>query len=828
MLCFQVTHLGLQRKVLAELGKSQSLVQPSELYQFCLMSGLVVGPQLEPSLLQQRRHLLDVALEQSLVNIIISAVREWSDGRYSKVGCNLKFLLDWAWARVVNIKNTIDTNTLGLFDHTMSDADEGARGVLVSLSGQLAQLVTVLSSLSSVGGVITEVGLDTLDCKLNVTGLVLLYSQAISWFLNVGLLPEQPEGPHSPYPVSVLERQYRDKRRQMAGCHGPAGRPGLLVDILCEDIGEDLIKSFQKGGGTGCYPPPSLHSLITIFLSESPAPAKLRLVQYFFLDLAHLLPQHQFPDLVDSLIKFPSAFSLPPSIIKLTQAFWLLDHEDWEDSVSMMLDPLLQEDDLTPEHHRAVLVCLLSQGQAALALKYTRIRRPPVLTAQDISLHISVLLANGAIQEAFTFQRSRRSSNLLPVFYKKAEELAKLDSVLQLSLTAQEEREFVSFLQSSSRADCQEVLLMYYLQRSRFTEALQLNSSLQARGVSTGARDAIMSRYRDILPGLANTLATRRVSLAPNTLQVRPVPLSVTLQDKNIKLSSHATQIEAMLATPKQSKRDVAMTPFRARTKRGSNIVKPLDITNTTKRKVDEDDGKENDSVCFPIEEDLSLNNTKSAISTNIVSPPRKRTRLSDVTSLNMSVKSMRRMSRYMTADAISILSTPTIKKVRSNVNSARIDPDSTPTSILKVKQLMNDIPAVVESDKMLDVSLSLDKTPTMMSRSRDSTPTKALRFKEPRRFPSGLAIEEKKDTNSSQVSNETNESFFSLMDVESPGSVRSVPGREGSPERRTSTITSSVSPNTKHQVLISLRIQFVYISSLCSWRKFCTKPRTD
>ena len=804
-MCVEVTHLGLQRKVLAELGKSQSLVRPSELYQFCLMSGLVVGPQLEPSLLEQRRHLLDVALEQSLVNIIITAVREWSDGKYSKVGCNLQFLLSWAWNQVVRIKDTIDTNTLGLFDHSMSGTDEVARGCLVSLSGQLAQLVTVLSSLASVGGVITEVGLDSLECKLNVTGLVLLYSQAISWFLNVGLLPEQPEGPNNPYPVTVLDRQYRDKRKQMAASGGPFGRPGLLVDILCEDIGEDLIKSFQKGGGTGCYPPPSLHSLVSIFLSEAPAPAKLRLVQYFFLDLAHLLPQKQFPDLVDSLIKFPSAFSLPPSIIKLTQAFWLLDHEDWEDSVSMMLDPLLLEDDLTPEHHRAVLVSLLAQGQPSLALKYTRIRRPPLISPQDISLHISVLLANGAIQEAFTFQRSRRSSNLLPVFYRKAEELGKLDSVLQLSLTAEEEREFVSFLQSSSRTDSQEVLLMYYLQRSRFTEALQLNTSLQARGVGTGARDAIMSRYRDILPGLAANLATRRVCLAPSSLQARPVPLSVTLQDKNIKLSSHATQIEAMLATPKLSRREPAMTPFRPKARRNTNIIKPQDVTNSTKRKADTDDVKENDSVCFAIEEEYSLNKTKT--SNAIVSPPRKRTRLSDVTSLNMSVKSMKTMSRYLTADSISILSTPTIKKVRSNVSSLRIDPDSTPTSILKVKQLMKDVPAVVEGDKMLDVSLSLDKTPTMMSRSRDSTPSKSLRFKEPRRFPSGLAAlsteETKKDTNESQASNETNDSFFSLMDVDKAEVAESSPARETSPVRsnNTLTISTAASPSTKAQV---------------------------
>ncbi len=42
-------------------------------------------------------------------------------------------------------------------------------------------------------------------------------------------------------------------------------------------------------------------------------------MQYFFLDLAHLLEEEVWADLVDNLIKFPSAFSLPPSIIKLTQ-----------------------------------------------------------------------------------------------------------------------------------------------------------------------------------------------------------------------------------------------------------------------------------------------------------------------------------------------------------------------------------------------------------------------------------------------------------------------------------------------------------------------------
>ena len=41
--------------------------------------------------------------------------------------------------------------------------------------------MTVLSSLSSMGGSITKIGQDQLECRLNVTW--------ISWFVNVGLLP---------------------------------------------------------------------------------------------------------------------------------------------------------------------------------------------------------------------------------------------------------------------------------------------------------------------------------------------------------------------------------------------------------------------------------------------------------------------------------------------------------------------------------------------------------------------------------------------------------------------------------------------------------------
>ena len=62
---------------------------------------------------------------------------------------------------------------------------------------------------------------------------------------------------------------------------------------------------------------------------------KHRFIQYLFLDLASCLTangsSHSNDAVVDTLVKFPSAFGVPPSLIKLTQAFWLVDHEDFEE-----------------------------------------------------------------------------------------------------------------------------------------------------------------------------------------------------------------------------------------------------------------------------------------------------------------------------------------------------------------------------------------------------------------------------------------------------------------------------------------------------------------
>ena len=125
----------------------------------------------------------------------------------------------------------------------------------------------------------------------------------------------------------------------------------------------------------------------------------------------------------------------------------------------------------------------------------------------DTQLHSAVLLANGKVHEAFQYQRLRsnrglaiNTNNSLSEFFAKAEKLGKLDSILQLTLTMGEERALVNFLndRDTQAGQRKEILLMFYLQRSRFGEAVALSQRLDAAGVggdkARHTRQAIMSR----------------------------------------------------------------------------------------------------------------------------------------------------------------------------------------------------------------------------------------------------------------------------------------------------------------------------------------------
>lgn len=123
-----------------------------------------------------------------------------------------------------------------------------------------------------------------------------------------------------------------------------------------------------------------------------------------------LLPD-RYVRVVEELVKYPSSFSLSPSLIKLTQAFWLLDHKDFQEALNVLLDPLVNTRDLTPWQHRRIMKAFLYQGESGRGLWYAQIRQPPMVDPDDIRFRLTLLLANGFIREAFHFQRTHRIRN---------------------------------------------------------------------------------------------------------------------------------------------------------------------------------------------------------------------------------------------------------------------------------------------------------------------------------------------------------------------------------------------------------------------------------
>ena len=54
-----------------------------------------------------------------------------------------------------------------------------------------------------------------------------------------------------------------------------------------------------------------------------------------------------------------------------------------------------------------------------------------------------------------------------------------VDQLLQMPLSEEEERHLVEYLKTSRESNSSELLVMYYLQRSRFIEAIRLNNKLK-------------------------------------------------------------------------------------------------------------------------------------------------------------------------------------------------------------------------------------------------------------------------------------------------------------------------------------------------------------
>uniref|UniRef100_A0A668A031 AT hook containing transcription factor 1 n=1 Tax=Myripristis murdjan TaxID=586833 RepID=A0A668A031_9TELE len=570
-----IVHLtcsGYQKETLSFLKKaapcSSDIISSS--YSRCLMSGLLSSrlADTQPSSLSQEEQLdaiLSTAVETSSLGLITGCIKQWTAEEQPGSALNLRYILEWAWNKVVHTKEELDGICAPLFDSSSNFTDPQTMQLLQHSQRLLGNLSTIFHCLLSEAQELTQKGTHTQNM---VASLISQYTQVVLWFCRTGLLPEgsdedalQISRPF--YRHSVISNYYTIRREELtklakdkwcADC--------LMIDGLVGQCGDRLVNLWKRDeGGTGQYPPPTLHALLDIYLLESiDEAAKHAIVIYLLLDVMYSFPNKGGA----SVESFPTAFAIPIGLVKLVQGLWLLDHHDHQSSLELLLHPATSQCQFVWQHER-VLQALMCQGQHSVALRYFHITKPPLSSTSQAKLCLSVLLHNRCLVEAWSLLRQHSSrlnmEELMGFLYESCQELGLTKELLKLPLGLPEQECLEKFLQGTGGLQNRELLMVHYLQQANYIPALQLNHNLKMNLVNerdpklkerSNARNSILEQYGKVLPRVQRKLAMERAKpyQHPSTIHrevSRPQPLStIAKRSANEKVMSRAGFINSV------------------------------------------------------------------------------------------------------------------------------------------------------------------------------------------------------------------------------------------------------------------------------------------
>ncbi|KAJ3593601.1 hypothetical protein NHX12_005935 [Muraenolepis orangiensis] len=504
-------------------------------YTRCLMSGLLSSRQAgghhgTPSQEEQLDAILCTAVETSSLGLITGCIKQWTAEEQPGSALNLRYILEWAWNKVVHTKEELDGICAPLFDSSSNFTDPQTLQLLQHSQRLLGNLSAIFHCLLSEAKELTQRGLMGLMNKNMVSSLISQYAQVVLWFCRTGLLPEgsdmdslQISRPF--YTHALISSFYTGRREELTRlAMGKWCADCLMIDGLVSQCGERLVNLWKRDeGGTGQYPPPTLH------------------VIYLLLDVMYSFPNKGGA----SVESFPTAFAIPIGLVKLVQGLWLLDHQDHQRSVELLLHPTTSQCHFTWQHER-VLQALMCQGQHTVALRYLHVTKPPLSSTSQAKLSLSVLLHNRCLVEAWSLlrQHSTRLSmvELLSFLYESCQELDLMKELLKLPLSLIEQECLEKYLQGTGGLQNRELLMVHYLQQANYIPALQLNHSLRTNPANerdpkmkerSNTRNAILDQYGKVLPRVQRRLAMERAKPYhhPSTSIIhrevnRPQPLS--------------------------------------------------------------------------------------------------------------------------------------------------------------------------------------------------------------------------------------------------------------------------------------------------------------
>nr|XP_026486914.1 serine/arginine repetitive matrix protein 2-like isoform X1 [Vanessa tameamea] len=562
--------VGVQRQLVRGVSAAgpACLLAPAPLALLCRAAGLapLYSPARDhPTTDEQRRFLLSVALEARLSRFLKRCAHDWATGTHSGVGCTLTFLVDWSWKRAIELKENAKELTAPLFTSSTAP-DRNVVRCLEHCVQQLTQLTGLLDAvLTKCCNLVVPDALSEMEEKYKGIGTVSLYFQVVQWFVRVGLLPERLHSYNAlPYPAHQLQATYNKRRVKLHRLQDKSEDESanksctlLYIDQLIENEfgGERVHQMWLKAGSEcgGLYPPPSLYALLRLYLLPDIAEEhKHSLLLYLLLDYSMLYDEMRYEAVIRRLMQFPTMFGLSNTAIKATQAFWHLDHRDFDFALDQL--QCLTGNTLSDWQHHVVLSSLLAQKKTQAALQYLHVRKPaPIQNIKDGEVNAvndhdklddwqsccDLYLARGLVFEALDVIRmcvqnaatADDKIHLLNFFYKGCRNTGQLSKVLQVTLLPFEEEVFIKYLKDCNEPQTSDILVMYYLQQARYLEAERYNEELKARGAASDdpARDALVELLRAALPAVAGHVA-RVAAARDHTRVVKSKPMSVYVQ----------------------------------------------------------------------------------------------------------------------------------------------------------------------------------------------------------------------------------------------------------------------------------------------------------
>ncbi|XP_069786975.1 protein ELYS isoform X2 [Narcine bancroftii] len=570
-----MTGSGFQKETLNYLKKAGPFLSEAvpDGYSRCLMAGLL-SPRLadiQPSCLSQekREAILSAGIESSSLGLITTCIKQWTTEEQPRSAASLRFVLEWTWKKITRTKEELDVVCVPLFDGSSHFIDPHTLQSLQHCQMLLSNLTTIVNCFLTEAQELTERGLVDLMNKRIVSTLLSQYAQVVLWFCRSGLLPEgsddadllQLSKPIYNYPV--IQNYYTNRRHKLERLSkGRWCSDCLLIDGMVSETGGHIEQLWKKDeGGTGKYPPSSLHALLDVYLLENvDETTKHAIAIYLLLDVLSSVPNKN----ESSIESFPPAFAIPVGLVNLIQGFWLLDHNDHENGLDRILHPATSRS-LSSWQHVRIIQALMCQGEYRKALRYVQAMKPTMSSSSEVKLHLTVLLFNRSMVEAWHLLRLNANrvnvEDLSKHVYELCQENGLMEELLKLPFTGTEQECLEKFLKNSGNLQNQEFLLIHHLQRANYVPALQLHQSLKTSLIDhdpqmrerTATRNSILEQYGKVLPNVQRKLATERSKpyhhLAILREVKRPKPLStVVKRSTSGSVVTRATFINSVLS----------------------------------------------------------------------------------------------------------------------------------------------------------------------------------------------------------------------------------------------------------------------------------------